>query len=89
MIFKVSGRVQEGPRSPPDPLKNCLFSGKCLFCQTHFFNCVFESKGQVGAHSYCALLYAVYRKILVLRYSYCICILELEFSNIHSSSNIM
>ena len=30
-LFKVSGRVQEGPRSPPDPLNNYLFSVESLF----------------------------------------------------------
>ena len=28
MVLKVFGKVQEGPRSPPDPLKNYLISGK-------------------------------------------------------------
>ena len=31
MVQKVSGKVQEGPRSPPDPLKNINLSGKLTF----------------------------------------------------------
>ena len=37
LIRKVSGRVQEGPRSPPDPLKKYLISLKFSYFQTYSF----------------------------------------------------
>ena len=42
MVQKVSGRVQEGPRSPPDPLKNYLILWKILYVLTYCFNCLFN-----------------------------------------------
>ncbi len=36
MTKKVSGRVQEGPRSPPDPIKKYVFSGNSLFVLKYF-----------------------------------------------------
>ena len=36
MVQKVSGKVQEGPRSPPNPLTNYLVSRKSLFVEQHF-----------------------------------------------------
>ena len=40
MVQKVSGKVQEGPRSPPGPLKNYLFFIKMSFVVNTFFNCL-------------------------------------------------
>ena len=36
MVQKVFGKVQEGPRSPPDPLTNYLLSRKIFICLNIF-----------------------------------------------------
>ena len=36
-VKKVSGRVQEGPRSPPDPIKDYLSFRDILYSLTYFF----------------------------------------------------
>ena len=36
MVQKVSGRVQEGPRSPPDPIKHILMFRKIFIFETYF-----------------------------------------------------
>ena len=36
MVQKVSGKVQEGPRSPPDPIKKMIFSGDLIFFNIFF-----------------------------------------------------
>ena len=38
MVQKVSGRVQGGPRSPPDSLTKYFIFRKSLFVQTRLFN---------------------------------------------------
>ena len=36
MVQKMSGKVQEGPRSPLDPIKKCSFFRKILYLFTYF-----------------------------------------------------
>ena len=40
MLQKVFGKVQEGPRSPPDPLKDIYLSMTLYFCFYLFSNCL-------------------------------------------------